>query len=330
MDRKWTFLISIVLLVGLGYATFESINRSDTDEEELQRVTVAQVGQFFLYMPLYFAIERGYFRENGLDVQIINSGGDEKSVAAVITGDADFGVGDPTFAAIARASGQDVNVIASVVNGVPFWGVTKSREIPSQLSPRQLQNIVVATFPRPSTAYVLQQAMFEEGGHTPTIREAQFGSLLPLLDTGAVDVVLELEPNVSLALKNGARVVYSMAERHPDFAITGVTTASITIAQRPDVVSAFVSALDAAMRDAHAKPESVVRFAKEHFPDIDPMVAEAAVLRMLQSGVFPSSARVSESGWSAAIGLRIVSGDLASDDMAVHTLDNSFLPANNP
>lgn len=291
-----------------------------------ERITVAQVGDFFLYLPLYYAKEAGYFDREGLDVRIVDSGGDDKSVAAVISGSADFGVGDPTFASIANEQGQQVRVIGAVVNGVPFWGVTKRPALERIDRPAQLQGLTVATFPKPSTAYVLQSAMFEKGGLKPRIREAQFGSLLPLLDTGAVDIVLELEPNVSTAVANGAHVVYSLAEQYPDFTITGVTVLQGTIDRRPETVRKFIRALDAAERAAHAEPEKLVAFARKRFPDVPPAVAEAAARRMLSADVIPQTAKVSATGWKAAIDLRIANGDIKDGAATSATIDNQFVP----
>lgn len=320
---RWVIALLIVALVGAGAWYFW--NRSDDIAQEAKTdVTVAQVGEFFIYIPLYYAKDRGYFEREGLNVRLVNSGGDEKSVAAVLSGAADFGVGDPTFAAIANEQGQSVRFVGAVVNGVPFWGVTKRADVPTISTPQQLRGLTVATFPKPSTAYVLQEEMFRAGGLAPRIREAQFGSLLPLLDTGAVDVVLELEPNVSTAVANGGRVVYSLTEKYPGFALTGVTVLQRTIAERPDVVRKFVRALDAAERAAHANPNDLIAFAKDRFPNVAPGVAEAAARRMLSANVIPTSARVSPEGWMAAIALRAKSGDVKDPRRAASAVDNQF------
>ena len=163
MSRKTIWAaISLVAVIALGWIAYSYSGR--TPAKPTTKVTVAQVGEFFIYMPLYIAQEKGFFRDAGLDVSIVNTGGDDKSVAAVISGSADFGVGDPTFAAIAGLQGQDIKVVASVVNGVPFWGVTKNPRVPVITDPSQLDSFSVATFPSPSTAFTLQSQMFRSGG----------------------------------------------------------------------------------------------------------------------------------------------------------------------
>jgi len=92
-------------------------------------VTIAQAGDFYLYAPLYIAQDRGFFAKRGAKVTIVSTGGDEKTWAAVLSGDAQFGVADPTFIAIASQRGQAGKIIATVVNGVPFWGITKNPQV---------------------------------------------------------------------------------------------------------------------------------------------------------------------------------------------------------
>jgi NitT/TauT family transport system substrate-binding protein len=322
-NRGFTVGLALVAAAVLAVLIWKPFQTKPADNgKALTEVTVAQVGEFFIYLPLYYAEERGFFERNGIKIKLVSSGGDEKSVAAVISGTADFGVGDPTFAAIAKEKGQDVRVIASVVNGVPFWGITKRTDLKPITDPRQLAGLKVATFPKPSTAYVLQEEMFEQGGLKPSIVQAQFGALLPLLETRAVDIVLELEPNVSTAEANGATVLYSMAAAYPDFAITGVTTSGTMIKDRPALAAAFANAMDQAMKAAHSNPSDVVAMAKKRFPNLPPDVVESAVKRMLQSNTFPASAAMSESGWQKAIALRIDSGDLKdrrmSDGVLLH------------
>src|SRR5277367_3353164 len=91
---------------------------------QLQKVTIAQYGHIFLYMPIYVAVDKGFFKEQGLDVNLVSTGGDEKTFTAVSTGNAQFGVSDPTFAAIARERGQGGKIVAGIVMGTPFWVIT--------------------------------------------------------------------------------------------------------------------------------------------------------------------------------------------------------------
>ena len=318
MYRKIKVMATLLILS----FSFVFGHQSSQGSPELEKVKVAQFADFFLYMPLYLAEGKGFFEEQGLSVDIVSTGGDDKTFAAVISGDVQFGIADPTFVAIARAKGQPGKVIASIVNGVPFWGVTKNSEVPEIKDPKHLEGFTVATFPSPSTAFTLQKQMFEGAGLKPQIRQAAFGALLPLLEAGTVDIALELEPNVSTAVKQGARVVYSMAEMYGDFAITGVTTSEALIAENPDLVQKFVNAIQQAESYAHANPDATAAFALERFPTLDPVIVAQALKRVIDSKTLPKDTLISKTAWEKACQLRVDAGDLPAIDE--EALDNTF------
>lgn len=135
--------------------------------------------------------------------------------------------------------GIDGCVIGSIVNSVPFWALTKNPNVPQITNAAMLAPYSVATFSAPSTAYTVQTEMFKEANLPTNIRQGAFGTLLPMLDTGNADIALELEPNVSIAVANGAKVVYSFADKYPDFTFTGITTSKKTIDEKPEIVPAF-------------------------------------------------------------------------------------------
>lgn len=318
-------LLILTILSGLFFTSCNSCNNDKPNDQKLEKVKVAQFGDVFLYMPLYLAIDKGFFKEEGLDVQLTNTGGDDKTFAAVISGSATFGIADPTFVAIAKEKGQGGKVIASVVNGVPFWGITTNPKIPEIKDGKQLNGYSVATFPSPSTAYTLQFDMFEDAGLKPNIKQGAFGALLPMLENKQVDIALELEPNVSTAVhKQGARILYSFADMYGDFAITGVTASDETIKNKPELVQKFVNALEKAEKFAHSNPDSVALYANKRFPDLDDAIVNQAVKRIISTKTLPQSVIISKESWEKAISLRNEVGEIKSLEMARTVLDMSF------
>lgn len=318
--KKVIFLILAAFFIVCG------CNSSKTKTKSLQKVQVAQFGEVFIYMPVYLADSKGFFKDEGLEISLTSTGGDDKTFAALISGSAIFGIADPTFAAIAAEKGQVGKVIASVVNGVPFWGLAKNdSKVPQIKKAEQLKGFSVATFPSPSTAFSLQTKMFKDAGLEPNIRQAAFGALLPLIANGNADIALELEPNVSTAIKNNnCKVVYSLADVYGDFAITGVTVLESTIKNKPELVQKFVNALQKAETFAHTYPDSAVYYATKKFPDMDKGIVKDAMYRIIESNTLPKSVVISDEAWTKAIELRKEIGDLNSIEIAKSVLDMSF------
>ncbi len=288
------------------------------------KITIAQAGDFYLYAPLYIAADRGFFREHGVDVDIVSTGGDEKTWAAVIAGSAQFGLADPTFIAIASQRGQPGRIVATLVNGVPFWAITKNAQVPVIKTPAQLKGFTVATFPSPSTAYTLQKLMFEKGGLPPSIREGGFGTLLSLVEAKQADIALELEPNVSQALTKGYRIVYSMQDIYGDFTITGLTTTPGYMQRNSKTVRRVVEGIRDALTFLHSHTDEAVDLLAKRFPEISRDVASAALHRVLAAGIIPLTPVVDGVAWRKALQLRIDAHDVQPPPDPMAFVDNSF------
>jgi NitT/TauT family transport system substrate-binding protein len=321
-----TALLALAALVAIGLSV---VQRQTTPSGNKTAVTVAQTGDFLLYSGLYVAKDGGFFEKHNLDVAITNTGGDEKSVAAVLAGSANFGVGDPTFAAIAKARGQDVRFVASLVNGVPFWGVTYDPAVVRSYAETGLRNLTVATFPAPSTAYTLQREQFQRAGLEPSIKEGAFGTLAGILEKKEAQIALELEPNVSIAQQNGAVVLYSLSDQYPRFAITGVTVRGDYATKNPQTVQAFSAALFDAYQYIRSNHDKTVDLLAKRFPELPRKVVSDALNRMIAANVIPDTPVTDKASWLEAIKLRRAVGDIKPADVqkAESALDTSFATA---
>ncbi len=176
MSKNWAVTVALLCLSTLTSQSFAQKPAS------IKKVTIAQFGHVFLYIPIYVALQYGYFKEQGLDVHLVSTGGDEKTFAAVSSGNAQFGVSDPTFVAIARERGQNGKVVAGIVNGTPFWIVTFNNKLSKITSPSEFANHRIATYTAPSTSYAVMKNILQNDGHpiNAKIVQGSYGTLLPI------------------------------------------------------------------------------------------------------------------------------------------------------
>ena len=76
--RAISLLLSIVLIV--------SIAITGCGEKELTKVTVAEVTHSVFYAPQYVALTEGFFEEEGLEVEFLNTKGADKTMTALLSG----------------------------------------------------------------------------------------------------------------------------------------------------------------------------------------------------------------------------------------------------
>lgn len=89
MKRLITLITCIVIFIILFifYSFFIS-----KDQNKLKTVKVAEVTHSVFYAPQYVAIEKGYFEEEGLDIELTLTSGADNVMAAVLSKDADIGL----------------------------------------------------------------------------------------------------------------------------------------------------------------------------------------------------------------------------------------------
>lgn len=283
---------------------------TDTATTQSQRIVAAQFGDLLLYLPLYIAKHEGVFARNGLDVTIVSTGGDEKTYAAVLAGDAQFGIADPTFVALAAARGQSGKVIGLLIDGVPNFGVSVKPNAQLIRSPSDLAGKTVASVPAPSTSYALMSDMYRRAGLRPSIHQVAFPGLVPALRADAADYAVLIEPWVSQVVAEGGTVGFSMMDQYPHFALTGVTTSVQTLGANPEVVQRFLNALTEGVRIFYQDEEAAFRAARKQFPQEPEAILRAAVARHRQARIHPDCLVMTEAAWAPAIRLRQDTGDL--------------------
>jgi NitT/TauT family transport system substrate-binding protein len=301
-------------------------DRTEPTSSAAEKITIAQFGHVFLYLPLYVAKDKGFFEQGGLDVTLVSTGGDEKTFAAVAGGSAQFGVADPTFVAIARERGQGGKVVASVVNGATFWGITYNDDIQPTTTPEGLAGLKIATYTAPSTNYTIMKKLLQNEG-TPVdaeIVQGAFGSLIAMLKAGQADIAMELEPVTSIAVADGAHVVYSMVNAFGDFAFTGLTTTDQYIVDHPETVQATVTALNKAMRFIYSDFEGALQVAIQEFPDVEEPILRSALKRLVDERTIPESVVLTQEAWDKAIALRQEVGDLKGDAPFAENVEMTF------
>ena len=62
-----------------------------THTNDIRKITLNEVAHSIFYAPQYVAIEKGYFKDEGIDLTLVTGFGADKVMTALISGDADIG-----------------------------------------------------------------------------------------------------------------------------------------------------------------------------------------------------------------------------------------------
>lgn len=87
---KKRIIIGIIGLLIIAIITFMFCFKNQ-DNNDLTKIRIAEVTHSSFYTPLYVAIENGYFKDAGLDIELILTPGADKVSAAVLSNDVEIG-----------------------------------------------------------------------------------------------------------------------------------------------------------------------------------------------------------------------------------------------
>jgi NitT/TauT family transport system substrate-binding protein len=161
---------------------------------ENKKVTLSQAFQSMLYLPLYVAIDEGFFTQQGLDLTKETAGAPTVALSAVISGSAQFSIHGPEWTAIAASKGAPVNIIANVVNGAAVWIATAPDFKFDSIKDVKGQKVVTGLMPTTSTSLFMK--LLKENGMDPKT------------DVEMIQVAIGSEPGPFVAKQANIAVMY--------------------------------------------------------------------------------------------------------------------------
>ena len=276
-----------------------------------KKVTLSQAFQSMQYLPLYVAIDEGFFTAQGIDLIKETAGAPTVALSAVISGSAQFSIHGPEWTAIAASKGAPVNIISNVVNGAAVWIATSPDFKFDSIKDVKGQKVITGLMPTTSTSLfmkLLKENGMDAKSDVEMIQVAIGTEPGPFVAKQA-DIAVMYEPGLDQAVAKGMKVVLGFPKFYGAYAFSAVTARSDV---DPDTAQRVVNAMEMAMRFMAANEAKTVEIAKKEFPNLDPAVVEAAVKRMLADGVYPPSVDITADALKVSMDTQIALGNLAS------------------
>jgi NitT/TauT family transport system substrate-binding protein len=209
------------------------------DAADKVRLSISAIDVSFLTAGL--ALKRGFFRDEGLDVELIRMNANV-SITALATGDVDYTM---VFASVVRGAlrGMPMRVVASYMDSSTHLLIAR----PEYKSIRDLKGKTLAVSTYGATSDVAARMMMKQGGIDPEkeLKIIPLGgerSRYAALKEGIVDVAVLSPPTDTEAQRSGLRVLSRFFE-HFKLPFTGVGTNLKKLKEKPDEVRRVVKAL---------------------------------------------------------------------------------------
>ena len=90
--KKRIIIIGIILILAIICSVIGIIlNKDNQQSQDLKTIKVNEVTRSVFYAPQYVAINNGYFKENGIDIELTTGQGADAVMTAVLAGQCDIG-----------------------------------------------------------------------------------------------------------------------------------------------------------------------------------------------------------------------------------------------
>lgn len=236
-------LLSTLVLILTSLLPAGVIAAESAPERPLEKVTIAYSSVSGNMAPLWITHERGFFRKNGLDVQLVFIESGTTTVQSLISKDVYFAQMAGAAVIQSRLRGADVVMIAGVINTLNFkLYVDKNIKQPDQLKGK---TVAVTRFGS-STDFALRYAL-ERYGLTPEkdvaiLQAGNMSAILASLETGKIQGAMLSAPFTLTAKNMGLPLMADLQMLGLEYQHTGLATTQAFIKSRPDLVRSVMKA----------------------------------------------------------------------------------------
>ena len=245
-------------------------------DEELTSVTLNEVAHSIFYAPQYVAIEKGYFKEEGIDLELVTGFGADKVMTAVLSGEADIGFMGAEASVYAYQEGATDPVVnfAQLTQRAGNFLVARE-EMPDfkweDLKGKKVLGGRKGGMPEMVFEYILKQHDIDPQKDLEIDQSIDFGSTAAAFSGGLGDFSVEFEPAATALEKEGAGyVVASLGVDSGYVPYTSYSAKTSYLDKNPDIIQKFTNALQKGMDYVRTHtPEEIAKVIKPHFPETD-------------------------------------------------------------
>lgn len=262
----------VIILVIIAVSLLLFLKRSE-ENNNLTKVTVAEVTHSAFYAPWYVAIENGYFIDNGIDIEVVLTSGANNVVAAVLSNDVQIGLCGPEATIYVYEEGEKdyVKTFAGLTKRDGQFIVSRVKNDDFKLSDLKNKEVLAG---RVGGMPILN---FENALRNSDIKTTDvninttidFASLSGAFIGGTGDYVNLFEPNATTLENLGyGYVVASIGELSGEMPYTAFNARSSYIKNNEQLIKNFAKSINEGLKFVHENDaKTIANVIIKQFPD---------------------------------------------------------------
>ena len=262
--------MAAAMLAVTGCGSQETLSDGKTE------VVLNEVAHSVFYAPMYVAIEEGYFEEAGIDLTLVTGFGADKTMTAVLTGEADIGFMGCESSVYTYAGGTDDYVVNFAQLTQRAGNFLVSREPIEDFSWDMLRGADVlggrsGGMPEMVFEYILMKNGIDPVAEVEIDQSIDFGSTAAAFSGGQGQFTVEFEPHATALEQSGqGYVVASLGEDSGYVPYTSFSAKKSYLEENKEVVQAFTDALQRGMDYVQGhSAEEIAKAIADQFPETD-------------------------------------------------------------
>ncbi|WP_028548530.1 ABC transporter substrate-binding protein [Paenibacillus sp. UNC451MF] len=311
--QRWYAVIAILLTAALTLTAC-----GPKKAEEVTKVRIGEVTRSIFYAPEYVAIAKGYFKEQGLEVDLTTTAGGDKTMTTLLSGGIDValvgsetsiyvqqqGSGDPVinFAQLTQTDGTFL-VARKPQTGAFDWNTLKGKTFLGQRK---------GGMPQMAGEFTLKKHGINPQKDLNLIQNVEFANIPTAFASGTGEYVQLFEPQATVIEKEGkGYVIASFGVESGKLPYTVFMAKKSFIDKNTNTIQKFTNAVQKAQNWVQtASVDEITDTITSFFQDTDKQIIKGVVKRYKDQGSFATDGIIDEQEWNNLQDVMEAAGEL--------------------
>jgi len=274
------------------------------------------------FLPVYVTQDKGFFKDQGLDVLVVMFNAGATNLQALIGGDVQIMAGAVPETVLARASGMDIKNFWAISNLMPFqiYGATSFKS----LKEAKGKKFAISRFGSLSE-FLTRSSIRQYGVDAKEVTMLQIGATparFTALAGGIVDATVLWFPVTERAKATGLTKLYDLKELYPDWTNVGFIARESWLAKEKEQAVKFLRAYQRGVRHTRENRDDGIK-ALRKYVQLD--AAEAAAGYDEYRDSFPLDGRILDRGIAVTVEQELETGRLKRKIPVSEMVDPTFI-----
>lgn len=315
-------LAGVALLTGCGLQ----------QQEGPIKVRVGEVTRSIFYAPQYVAINKGFFKEQGLEVELTTTAGGDKTMTALLSNGIDVAlVGSETSIYVHQQGSSDPVINFAQLTQTDGTFLVARKPLEGSFDWSKLKGVTFlgqrkGGMPQMAGEFTLKKHGIHPQSDLTLIQNVDFANIPAAFASGTGDYVQLFEPQATLFEKQGkGYVIASFGVESGKLPYTVYMTKKSYMTKQSAAVQKFANSVQMAQNWVQqASPDEITEAIISFFPDTDKTVVRDVVKRYKDQGSYATDGIVDLAEWNNLQDVMQAAGELKQRADYGQLVDNSF------